>query len=441
MAPGAGRAWCWRPAAAAASSGHWPRDSCWRRPSDWHARCWRWRRCWPLAAVPAIVRGRCRLAAIFALGSLAAAAWCWAHHEQDRVTESLHGQLEVRTSPLATTLLIDGLPQTGLPRRLAPGDALEYGYLLELSLAMRPGTKTALVVGLGGGLAPKILGMHGVRCRSIELDPAVVDIARREFQFQGDAILGDARAVLARDETRYDLIFLDACTADRLPWHLFTLEAMRLWRSRLSADGILVIQFIGDDGPWSASLVQTVTRAFGPGRCTLLAPAADRGPVGPRWLFVGRDRLPQPPGRSAGPARAASWRPRELPDDGLLLTDDHFAAELAWARDSPPLAEHLQRKTVDRRAGGGSQSMSQSSGIFSPPAMVSIALSTLGSMSSLRHCTEPSSIPTLATPGCLLRMHLVEKSLILKLISSNFRSSRLHPGDAGLGHFHQADRV
>ena len=87
------------------------------------------------------------------------------------------------------------------------------------------------------------------------------------------------------------------------------------------------------------------------------------------------------------------------------------------------MAEHLQRTTVDCRAGDGLECMSQSSGIFSPPAMVSSALSTSGSMLSLRDCTEPSSIPTLATPGCLLRMHLVEKSLILMLISLNFRSS------------------
>ena len=94
-----------------------------------------------------------------------------------------------------------------------------------MSLPTRPAAKTALVVGLGGGLAPRILDTHGVKCRSIEIDPAVADIARREFQFTGDVILGDARTVLTRDRTRYDLIFLDACTADRLPWHLFTLEA------------------------------------------------------------------------------------------------------------------------------------------------------------------------------------------------------------------------
>lgn len=254
--------------------------------------------------------------------------------EQNRVIQSLHGQLEVRSDPLATTLLIDGLPQTGLPEHLAPGDALGYGYLLEMSLPTRPAAKTALVVGLGGGLAPRILDTHGVKCRSIEIDPAVADIARREFQFTGDVILGDARTVLTRDRTRYDLIFLDACTADRLPWHLFTLEALELLRARLAADGVLVIQFIGDDGPWSASLVRTLRGAFGRGHCVLLAPRADRGAVGPRWLFAGRDGLPQLPGGPPRPARAASWRCLELPGDGLLLTDDHFAAEFAWAESA-----------------------------------------------------------------------------------------------------------
>jgi spermidine synthase len=285
-----------------------------------------------VAAAPAICRGRCWLAAILLLGSLAASAWCWERQGQNRVVESLYGQLEVRTSEIATTLRIDGLPQTGLPKRLAPGGALEYGYLLELSLAMRPGTRTALVVGLGGGLAPKILGMHGVNCRSIEIDPAVVEIARREFQFKDDVVVGDGRAILARDETRYGLVFLDACTADRLPWHLFTLEAMQLLRSRLCADGLLVIQFVGDDGAWSASLVRTVATAFGQGHCTLLAPAAEHGPVGPRWLFVGRDRWPEPPSEWASRGRSASWRNLALPDTGLLLTDDHFTAELAWAK-------------------------------------------------------------------------------------------------------------
>ena len=91
-------------------------------------------------------------------------------------------------------------------------------------------------MGLGGGLAPKILGMHDVNCQSIEIDPAVVEIARREFHFKGGVIVGDDRAILVRGCTPgMDWFFWDACTADRLPWHLFTLEAMQLLRSRLSA--------------------------------------------------------------------------------------------------------------------------------------------------------------------------------------------------------------
>ena len=72
----------------------------------------------------------------------AAAVWYWTRgRSKIGVVESLYGQFEVRTSEIGSTLLIDGLPQTGLPKRLAPGDSLEYGYLLELSLANASRTK------------------------------------------------------------------------------------------------------------------------------------------------------------------------------------------------------------------------------------------------------------------------------------------------------------
>lgn len=270
-------------------------------------------------------------AGLLLLASLASAGWCWGRPAQGRVVESLYGQLEVRTTPSARVLLIDGLPQTGLPGQLAPGEALRQGYLLEIALAMRPRTQTALVVGLGAGLAPRILRMHGVACESVEIDPAVVDIARREFGLTGSVTVGDGRAVLARSDRRFDLVFVDVCTSDRLPWHLFTLEAMRLMRDRLTPAGVLAVQFIGDDGPWSASVVRTVRTAFGDGHCVVLAPAAGAGPVGPRWIFAARDSLLLAPGEHASPPHPAPYRRLAPPAGGSLLTDDHFAAELAWA--------------------------------------------------------------------------------------------------------------
>ena len=84
-------------------------------------------------------------------------------------------------------------------------------------------------------------------------------------------------------------------------WHLFTLEAMQLLRGRLAADGVLVIQFIGDDGPWSASLVRTVTghlaRVIAP--CWPLRRIAARSAHGGySSAAIGcRNRPADPPGR------------------------------------------------------------------------------------------------------------------------------------------------
>ena len=282
-------------------------------------------------ALPGAWAQRRWLGGLFLLTCLVSAAWCWGRQQQDGVAESLHGQLEVRSTALASVLLIDGLPQTGMPERLMPGEALRQGYLLEIALTMRPRTQTALVVGLGAGLAPRILGMYGISCESIEIDPAVVEIARSHFGFKGSVIVGDGRAVLSRDDRSFDLIFLDICTTDRLSRHLFTVEAMRLMRDRLTPAGVLAIQFIGDDGQWSASVVRTVETAFGQERYLVLAPAMSVRPVGPRWVFAFRDSLPGLRSELASPPHTTSWRRLALPATGPLLTDDHFAAELTWA--------------------------------------------------------------------------------------------------------------
>ena len=73
-----------------------------------------------VGAVLTTCRGRRRVAAILAIGALAATGLYWGEHGQYRIVESLYGELEIRHSELADTLLIDGLPQTGLPKQLAP---------------------------------------------------------------------------------------------------------------------------------------------------------------------------------------------------------------------------------------------------------------------------------------------------------------------------------
>ena len=277
-----------------------------------------------LAAVPACVRPvRPAGLVLLALAALAGIAR-WPGGVSARVVESPYGQIEVRGDATERRLLVDGLPQTSLPPgEIAPGDALRRGYLLELAFFGRP-MREALVIGLGGGLVTRILNAHGVHWHAVELDPEIVKIAREEFALPlppESVTVGDGRQFLARNSATFDLIVVDVCTADRLPEHLFTREALALMRSRLRPGGILALQFVSDDGEFAASLRATARSVFPD---PIIVRTRDPAPA-PRWMLA--SATPLPPIAPGAPFDA-------LPETsgGQILTDDHFAAECAWAR-------------------------------------------------------------------------------------------------------------
>jgi spermidine synthase len=290
-------------------------------------------------AMPAVVAQRRWIAGFLALATLGGGilAWCskaasgdetdTGRHEE-RVVQSLYGQVELRERDEGSLLVIDGLPQTGLPGRVEPWDGLRSGYLLEAALLNGNRPRKALVIGLGAGLAPRLLAAHGIDCEAVEIDPAVVEAARA-CGFDGRATVADGRRFLRDSRDAWDLIVLDVCTSDHLPTHLFTREAMLLVRQRLAPWGTLAVQFIGDDGPWSAAVAGSVESVFGP--AILLAPAGAGSAVGPRWILAG-SRLPPPGPDAMGEGMGAPWRWVRLSDPALPLTDDHFAAETAWNR-------------------------------------------------------------------------------------------------------------
>jgi hypothetical protein len=105
------------------------------------------------------------------------------------------------------------------------------------------------VLGLGAG-ALACYAEPGQDWTFYEIDPAVESIARRYFTFLEDAqdrgvhaevITGDGRLYLARaSDHSYDLIFADAFTSDAVPVHLLTQQALELYLTKLSEDGLLV---------------------------------------------------------------------------------------------------------------------------------------------------------------------------------------------------------
>jgi hypothetical protein len=105
------------------------------------------------------------------------------------------------------------------------------------------------VVGLGvGSLAT--YARPAQRWTFFEIDPAIERIARtpQYFSFMeacGDrchVVLGDARVSLGHiPEHTYDLLVLDAFSSDSIPMHLMTREAISLYLSRLTPNGVLVM--------------------------------------------------------------------------------------------------------------------------------------------------------------------------------------------------------
>jgi hypothetical protein len=109
-----------------------------------------------------------------------------------------------------------------------------------------PGRRVA-VIGLGAGGLVAYAGA-GEEWTFYEIDPDIARVAldTNYFTYLKDTpakvrvVLGDGRLSLANaPDNRYDLIVLDAFSSDAIPAHLLTLEALSVYRSKLSKTGVL----------------------------------------------------------------------------------------------------------------------------------------------------------------------------------------------------------
>jgi len=118
-----------------------------------------------------------------------------------------------------------------------------------IATGKRDGGLSVGMVGLGAG-SMACYARPGEAWRFYEIDPVVARIARDPARFsflsrcQPDAkiVLGDARLTLAREPAGlFDYLIIDAFSSDAVPVHLLTVEAVRLYLGRLSANGILAM--------------------------------------------------------------------------------------------------------------------------------------------------------------------------------------------------------
>lgn len=173
----------------------------------------------------------------------------------------------------------------------------EYTDYFGLGLAYNPDARDVLFIGLGGGSAPKRFwrDFAQVRQQVVELDPVVVDVARRYFHLpKGSPRLRveaeDGRRYLTRTARRWDVIAIDAFYSDSIPFHLTTLEFLELARSRLTPGGVVVTNLIGSlRGPSSGffrSLVRTYSSVFPTVLVHPVLPPGEESPASLRNLIV-----------------------------------------------------------------------------------------------------------------------------------------------------------
>ncbi len=175
-------------------------------------------------------------------------------------TTTKYHRLRVTEDAGVRLLRLDRSPQSSM-RVDDPFDTdFEYPQYLHLALALNPAAQRTLVVGLGGGTVVKQMwsAYPDMRIDAVEIDPEVIDVARRFFELPDDervrTFVGDGREFVETTADTYDIVMLDAYDDDRIPYHLTTREFFESVRARLNPHGVVAYNVIGSiEGDWSKS--------------------------------------------------------------------------------------------------------------------------------------------------------------------------------------------
>jgi len=181
--------------------------------------------------------------------------------------DTQYHRITVTESGDTRNLRFDASRQSGLDMRDGLTSKVRYPDYVQLAMALKPDASRALVLGLGGGIISKRLwhDYPAMRVDSVEIDPVVIDVAKRYFAFPDDPRLRvfnqDARRYIQTTKDTYDLVVVDTYYADALPFHLTTQEFFRETKSRMTTDGVLAYNVIsaitGDDSKLFRSLYKT----------------------------------------------------------------------------------------------------------------------------------------------------------------------------------------
>lgn len=152
------------------------------------------------------------------------------------------------------------------------------------------------IIGLGVGTLVSY-GRKGDYFRVYEIDPLVVDLARRNFSFLSrtaattEVVLGDARLQLEREPSQqFDVLLVDAFSGDAIPIHLLTLEAFEQYFRHLKPNGILAVHISNRYLDLQPVVRAAADKMLGEMRVIDRADDPDQLVLRSRWALIGSDK-------------------------------------------------------------------------------------------------------------------------------------------------------
>lgn len=222
---------------------------------------------WPWARLRTVPAMR-TVTALTLVGLLAlpVAPLVWARIKTIFEKDSFYHRIRVEEDNEARYLYFDRTLQSAMNLDDPTTLRLLYSRYTSLGLALRPDAKRMLIIGLGGGSIPKKFQKEfpSLEMDVVEIDPEVIEVAKKHFYFKDGKNVRvhaqDGRLFLARASQRYDVILLDAFYTDAIPFHLTTREFFRLAESKLTPNGILVVNVIGAVTGASSKITRAIVK-------------------------------------------------------------------------------------------------------------------------------------------------------------------------------------
>lgn len=183
--------------------------------------------------------------------------------------DTVYHHLRVYEDGVWRLLRFDRSLQGGMLLKNSLESPHRYPDYMQVAWLFHPEIKRVLMVGLGAGSIPKRI-VHDypqVTVDSVELDPVVVDVARRFFDVTEDQrhriATQDGRQYVRRTENLYDLIIMDAYNAEGIPFHLATREFLRLAKGHLAPGGIIAAHIVGFLEGSNSKLFRAIYKTYG----------------------------------------------------------------------------------------------------------------------------------------------------------------------------------